>query len=82
MDDLAARLTNCFSSVFPDVASEVLPSATTESMPSWKSLSSIRLIMLIEQEFHIKIKLEDGPSLTSFAGMLKYLQEQVGQGTS
>lgn len=82
MNDLAARLTDCFASVFPNTASDKLRCATPYTIEGWNSLASIRLVMAIEEEFEITIKLADGPNLTSFSDILRYLQQEVGESTS
>jgi acyl carrier protein len=71
--DIEARLAKCFAAAFADLAPEEIARAEASSLPEWDSLASMTLVALIEEEFAVRITPEDIPRLTSFAGVLDYL---------
>ena len=78
MDDLQARLAQCFSAVFPNLSSEEVVGASFESIDAWDSVASITLLTLIEEEFEITVHPEDIEEINSFSRILTYLQKAKG----
>ena len=73
MPDLTDRLQKCFEAVFPSLSAVQAQSATLGVTPDWDSLASIRLIAVIEDEFSIRIAIDDYEQLTSFRKVHDYL---------
>ena len=76
MDETKAKLIECFHIVFPDVPKQQLPSATMDSIAAWESLTGVALATVVEEEFGIEIDPDDMMELTSFEGILHYLESR------
>lgn len=77
MDEIKARLTQCFETVFPDLDPAAIPGATQESVSTWDSIAAITLVNVIEDEFQIEMDLDKLADLDSFARILEYLHGDV-----
>jgi acyl carrier protein len=75
MDEQKMRLENCFLAVFPELSSNEVSSATSETVPSWDSVAGVTLMSVVEEEFGIVIQADDLSRFTSFQGYLGYLDE-------
>lgn len=85
MNDLHARLTNCFAVVFPDLGPEEIPRASRESLGTWDSMATVTLMSVLEEEFAIEVGPEDLPQLASFDRVRDYVRskfEAVGSAHS
>lgn len=77
MDNLEQRLETVFSTVFPDLTPDQIPTASQETVASWDSVAAITLINLVEEEFGIQMDFDQAAELTSFPKVLAYLQERI-----
>lgn len=75
MDNISERLAKCFSLVFPGVAADQIPSATSESVSSWDSVAQINLLSVIGEEFGLDIDFEEFEGATSFGALLDRVRE-------
>ncbi len=82
MDDICARLANCFSIMFPQVSAEDIPHASPQSVEGWDSVASVTLLLIIEEEFDLDVDIEALDEFTSFERILTYLQKTKGAATS
>ena len=73
MNDTHARLSRCFSAVFPKLSPAQIAAASVESVEGWDSVASVTLIALIEEEFGIQFQLDALDHLLSFHAILDYL---------
>jgi acyl carrier protein len=80
MNDQEERLTGCFLSVFPDLATTEIAQASSTTVQSWDSVANVTLLAVVEEEFGINIEVDDLAKFDSFKGILSYLQE-TGQHT-
>jgi acyl carrier protein len=76
--DPERRLIRCFSAAFSDLGPEEIRRADTSSLREWDSLASMTLVILIEEEFELRILGQDLVRLTSFSNVLSYLAEAAG----
>jgi acyl carrier protein len=76
MDETQARLTRCFSAVFPSLTGASVPTAAAANTEGWDSVASVTLFATVEEEFGIELDLNDPPALLSFAGLLDYLRNR------
>jgi len=76
MDETAERLAKCFSAVFPALAPEAIPAASSASLESWDSVANITLVSLVEEEFGAEIDVDEIEDPVSFSALLEYLREQ------
>ena len=77
MDEITARLISCFSTVFPDTPESQIPHASTENITTWDSVAAITLMNVTEDEFRIRLDLDDLPELNSFEKMRGYVQQRL-----
>jgi acyl carrier protein len=73
MDPIAARLSNCFQTVFPSLPEAQIPQATQSSVAAWDSTAAIMLVNVIEDEFGIEMDFDRLADLDSFERIREYL---------
>ena len=78
MAEIADRLTQCFTTVFPSVPKERIPSVTQDSLSDWDSVAHITLLTVIDEEFGISTDLEEAHELSSYSAVLDYVQRSAG----
>lgn len=76
-DDTTTRLTNCFKTVFPDLADEQIPTATQRSIAEWDSIATVTLVNVIEDEFGIQMDLEALGDFDSFVEIRDYIDQRI-----
>ena len=77
MDEINARLIDCFKIVFPDTPEERIPEVSTENTAAWDSIAAITLMNVIEEEFHIPMDFEEIADMNSFAKARAYVQQRL-----
>jgi acyl carrier protein len=78
MHDLDARLTRCFSSVFPDLAPEQVQTASVESVRGWDSLAAVTLLAVVQEEFGVQVGLSEISELISYQAIQNYIRNRNG----
>jgi len=76
MTDHAARLAKCFTTVFPELPPEQVHTAGTSNVREWDSLHHITLMTVIEEEFETAMPLENLDDLSSYQGILNFLNQK------
>jgi acyl carrier protein len=76
MDDVKAKLIECFQIVFPDLGEKDIPSASQDTVADWDSVAAITLVNVIEEQFGIEMDLDHVADLDSFEKVLAYLQQR------
>ena len=76
MDDVRARLEQCFLAVFPDLTPAEIPDASPATVEAWDSLANATLVSVIEEEFGIELPMEELAELASFSLLLDHLQSE------
>ncbi len=82
MDDNKDRLARCFLAVFPRLNGGNVLQASQTSVLGWDSVATVTLLATVEEEFGIEVSLEDMDQLSSFASILKYVQEKAAKADS
>jgi acyl carrier protein len=77
MSSLETRVADCFCAVFPERSRDELLTASRESIPEWDSLSSITLLMLLQQEFSLDLDLTELELFNSFSDVLDFVSARV-----
>lgn len=77
MDDIAARLTKCFQTVFPNLPEAEIPAASQVSVAAWDSIAAITLVNVIEEEFGIEMDLDRLADLDTFSRIQEYLSREM-----
>jgi len=67
-------LTVCFTQVFPNLPLERIGEVSAVSYADWDSVTQLLLVGLIEEEFGIRLAIEEIASLTSFELLLDHVQ--------
>jgi acyl carrier protein len=75
MNSNAARLTTCFTTVFPELPEAEIPQATISTVARWDSVATVTLLSLVGEEFGIEVDFDHFEELTSFQGLLHYVEE-------
>jgi acyl carrier protein len=70
-------LIKCFSAVFPEVPPEEIVKANQSSVEYGDSLTAVRLMVLILEEFGIDLEPDGVPEDLSFEGILARVTEAV-----
>src|SRR3989442_15161989 len=76
VDETRSHLVKCFSGIFPGLSTTEISQATPESTDGWDSLTSVTLLLMIEEEFGIEVDIESVEEFTSFEQILSYLQKK------
>jgi acyl carrier protein len=77
MDNVEQRLETIFTTVFPDLPKQKIPTASQDSVENWDSVAAITLMNLIEEEFEIEMDFDDVAELTSFSKIHEYLKGRL-----
>jgi len=77
MVDVDARLSKCFVAIFPDLKSEEVARSSPATVAAWDSVATVTLLTLVEEEFGIRIEVEDLDHFTSFNNLQNYLRERL-----
>ena len=74
MDNVAARLTQCFLAVFPGLDPAQVSSAGVDTVKKWDSVAHVTLLSVIGEEFGLDLDFEKFEGATSFQTILDRLQ--------
>jgi acyl carrier protein len=77
VDDIRARLGNCFAAVFPTLSPQEIAHANPHNVSGWDSVASVTLFATIEEEFGLELEIADLPGLVSFEKIAAYLTSKV-----
>jgi acyl carrier protein len=80
MDDRQMRLAECFLAVFPELNTDEITEANSDSVQNWDSVAGVALLAAVEEEFGISIEVDDLTRFNSFKGFVDYLKEVEGEG--
>jgi acyl carrier protein len=76
------KLLKCFSSVFPELNSVEIESASIETTNGWDSIAQVTLLTLVSEEFGLEVDFEKFEDATSFSGFLTLIGETASHGYS
>ena len=76
MDDVKAKLVECFQIVFPDLKEKDIPAASQDTVADWDSVAAITLVNVIEEQFGIEMDLDQIADLDSFEKVRAYLEQR------
>ena len=74
MTDIQARVSNCFSLVFPELAPADIPRASQESLAQWNSVAHITLLSALAEEFDCEMDDEFLETLTSYERIVAHIE--------
>jgi len=67
VDEIEARVLECFASVFPDVPRDELPRVSQRSLAQWDSVAHVILLAALSEEFQMEIDYQVVEETSSFA---------------
>ncbi|MFZ0707249.1 MAG: acyl carrier protein [Candidatus Korobacteraceae bacterium] len=76
MDDVRAKLIECFQIVFPDLKEKDIPAASQDTVAEWDSVAAITLVNVIEEQFGIEMDLDQIAELDSFEKVRAHLEQR------
>lgn len=76
-DEMDRRLARCFQAVFPDLANDAVPGASTATIATWDSIASITLMNVVQDEFGLEVDLDELAELDSFERYHSYLRGRL-----
>ena len=75
-DAVYAKLTDIFHDVFDDNGIVLSPEMTAEDVPEWDSLSHVRLIIAIQQNFGVNFSAAQASNLRNVGELVELLQSR------
>jgi acyl carrier protein len=73
VNNIKARLSRCFSAVFPNLPEPQITTASLETVAGWDSIAAATLVTTIEEEFGIEFDVESLGDLISYQAISDYL---------
>ncbi len=67
------------ASIFSMNAADLDANASLATVPAWDSLQHINLVMAIEQEFGVRISIEDAMDMTTFPAVCETVSRYLEQ---
>jgi acyl carrier protein len=77
-DEVLARLTRVFRDVFDDDEIVITPATTARDVDGWNSLTNIRLMISIEEEFGIKFDVGEFQEYRSVGDLVAGIVRRAG----
>jgi len=73
MNDIDARLSRCFTSVFPALSGKDVTTASLHNVEGWDSIATATLLSVVCEEFDLPMDADDTESLTSYNGFREWV---------
>lgn len=78
-EDVLKRLAEIFRDVFEDKELDIEEKNTASDIEEWDSLNHINLVVAIESEFKIKMKMKDILDLKNIGDMVNVIMKEIGE---
>jgi acyl carrier protein len=79
MTDIPSRVTQCFLTIFPDLAAPDVSRASQATLPQWDSVAHVTLLAAISEEFQIELDDESFESLNSYLMIVDFVDRQIAR---
>jgi len=79
MDEIERRLTDVFRTTFGDESIVLHPEMTADDIAVWDSVSHIQLIFAVEEEFGIKLSMQDLEGLENVGALQAAVARHVAR---
>lgn len=76
MDEIEARVLQCFANVFPALPRERLAVLDQSEVAEWDSVMHVMLLSALSEEFSLEVDYEAAATLRTFAEVVAYVREQ------
>ena len=70
------KLTPIFRNILDDETLVLRPDTSARDVPSWDSVNHIRIVLSIEQQFGLKIKVRETAELMNVADLVEFIQKK------
>lgn len=80
MDEIEARVLECFANVFPELPKASLTRASQASLARWDSVMHVTLLSALAEEFQFEMDFEAAEELRSFALVVDFVRNQPSDG--
>lgn len=77
INSIEGRVSACFANVFPDLSTDQIIHASTESLPQWDSLAHITLLSAIAEEFGYEVTEELIEELISYTAIVSFIERNL-----
>lgn len=77
-ETIQQRIKEVMAGLFSMDATDIELDSSIETTEQWDSLQHVNLMMAIEQEFDVRIDVEDAVEMTSFPAVCKMLARYLG----
>ena len=71
------KIINTLADVLGESPDAITPESVRQDLPSWDSLSNIRLIVALEQEFSVSIGVAEIADVESVEGLVSLIEQKV-----
>lgn len=78
VDSIQEKVRQVLAGIFSFEPSDIGLDSSIKTIEQWDSLQHVNLMMAIEQEFDIRIDVEDAVEMTSFAVVCEKLARYLG----
>ena len=79
MSDVRQRLARCFEIVFPKLVSAEVSEASAATVAEWDSLAMVTLMTVVQEEFAVRISVDDIEKFQSFESIFQFLESELEQ---
>lgn len=77
-ETIQQQIKEVMAAIFSIEPVDIGPDSSLETVEQWDSLQHVNLMMALEQEFDIRIDVEDAVEMTSFLAVCKTLARYLG----
>ena len=77
-NEILTRINVVFNRLFPGVRDSVTRLTNMNDVDGWNSLNHLKLILMLEDEFNVKIKARESVSLTSVSKIMELIASKTG----
>lgn len=78
-ESLQEQIREIMAVLFSMDAADIGPESSIETVEKWDSLQHVNLMMALEQEFDVRIDVEDAVEMTSFTAVCETLSRYLGE---
>jgi acyl carrier protein len=74
------QVKDIMAAIFSIEPGDIGPDSSLDTIERWDSLQHVNLMMALEQEFGIRIEVEDAVEMTSFPAVCETIARYIGEG--
>lgn len=71
------KLIRCFQDIFGAKLPADVTQANVDNTPTWDSMTTWTLVLLVQERFGVTIGLDQIPKLTSFSSLRDYVEKKM-----